>query len=297
MGLISITATARGWCDAGELTAALSAIPQGGTVTIMIHGYRFAPGISGHDPHGHILSQTPDPGCWKAISWPRHLHLHRAEGGLGIGFGWNARGSLGAVAARAFDMGHILADLIAQIRTRRPDLAINLIAHSLGARVALAALHGLRAGDVARLVLLSGAEYSSRARAAMASPAGRSARVLNVASGENALFDLIFRLCVPAPRVTDWALSAGIADVAGWSDLFIDRAASRAALQRLGIRMRAPQGKICHWSSYLRPGLFRLYRAVFDPNTPDILDRLDHALAQETRKSAEKRPRWGLSPL
>ena len=62
MGLISITATARGWCDAGELTAALSALPQGGTVTIMIHGYRFAPGISGHDPHGHILSQTPRSG-------------------------------------------------------------------------------------------------------------------------------------------------------------------------------------------------------------------------------------------
>ena len=297
MGLISITASENGWRDEGGLTAALVALPKGGTVTIMVHGYRFAPGVSGHDPHGHILSHTPDPGCWKAISWPRHLHLHRDKTGLGIGFGWNARGALGRVATRAFAMGRVLADLIAHIRSHRPDLAVNLIAHSLGVRVALSALHDLRAGDVARLVLLSGAEYRSRARAAMASPAGRSARVLNVASGENALFDLIFRLFVPAPRVTDWALSAGIADVAGWSDLFIDRAASRAALQRLGIRIRAPQGKICHWSSYLRPGLFRLYRAVFDPNTPDILDRLDHALAQETRKSAEKRPRWGLSPL
>ncbi|WP_439137677.1 esterase/lipase family protein [Roseicyclus sp.] len=297
MGLISITASEGGWCDAGRLAGRLAMLPRGGTVTIMIHGYRFAPGIRGHDPHGHILSQHPDRGCWKAISWPRHLHLHRADGGLGIGFGWNARGSLGAVAARAFDIGQILADLIAQIRAQRPDLRINLIAHSLGARVALAALHRLRAGDVARLVLLSGAEYRSHARAAMVSPAGRGARVLNVASRENALFDLIFRILVPAPMLTDWALSAGIADLAGWSDLFIDRPHSRTALQRLGIRLRPHQGAICHWSSYLRPGLFRLYRAVFDPDAPDILDRLDHALAQESRKTAQKRAGWGLTLL
>lgn len=296
MGLIAITATQSGWCDAGGLTPALDALPKGAAVTIMIHGYRFAPGAQGHDPHAHILSQTPDPGCWKAISWPRHLHLHRAGAGLGIGFGWPARGRLGQVAARAFAIGAVLADLIAQIRDHRPDLSVNMIAHSLGARVALAALQGLRAGDVARLVLLSGAEYRSHARAAMASPAGGCARVLNVTSGENALFDMIFRLCVPAPTLWDRALAAGITDQARWSDLSIDRADTRAALQGLGIRIGVPQGRVCHWSTYLCPGLFRLYRAVFDPHSPDILDRLDHALAQQ-RDNRRNAWRWRPVPL
>lgn len=297
MGLISITASDSGWHDAGALTAALDALPMHGSITIMIHGYRFAPGISGHDPHGHILSHTPDPGCWKAISWPRHLHLNRAGAGLGIGFGWPARGSLRRVAARAFVIGAVLADLITRIRSHRPDVAVNVMAHSLGARVALAALHRLRAGDVSHLLLLSGAEYRSQARAAMRSPAGRSARVLNVASDANALFDLIFRLAVPAPQVRDWALSGGMTDLAGWSDLFIDRSSSRAALRRLGIRLPAPSAPICHWSSYLRPGLFALYRAVLDPKRADFLDQLDRVLCQEMRKSGKKRGLRGALPL
>ena len=297
MGLISVTASRTGWRDEGALAGALAALPKGSAVTIMLHGFRFAPGVQGHDPHHHILSHSPDPTCWKAISWPRHLHLHRPMAGLGIGFGWPARGRLGTVAARAFEIGGVLADLIGTIRQARPDLQVNLIAHSLGARVALAALARLAAGDVARIVLLSGAEYRSHARAAMASPAGRHAQVLNVASGQNMVFDLLFRLCVPAPRLTDWALSGGMKDLAGWTDLFIDQAATRAALGRMGLRTAPPQGAICHWSTYLRPGLFGLYRAVLAPGAPDILDRLNAALALEARRSDKKRPRFGLLPL
>jgi hypothetical protein len=49
----------------------------GRPVTILIHGYRFCPSSAAHDPHRHILSLTPRRDCWKAVSWPRHLHLDR----------------------------------------------------------------------------------------------------------------------------------------------------------------------------------------------------------------------------
>ena len=63
---------------------------------MMIHGFRFAPGARAQDdPHQHILSFTPFEGCWKAISWPRHLGFGRCpQEGLAIAFGWRALGTI-----------------------------------------------------------------------------------------------------------------------------------------------------------------------------------------------------------
>ena len=277
MALLSMTAGDTAGYRAA-LAPALSKLPPGAAVTVMIHGYRFCPATPAHDPHRHILSLAPRRDCWKAVSWPRHLHLDRPGAGLGIGYGWHARGRLADVAARAFDTGDDLAGLLRQIKRLRGDVHVNIMAHSLGSRVALAALAALPPGHVARMILLSGAEYRDVARAAMAAPAGRRPEVLNVTSGENAPFDALFRLCVPAPRLADWPLSAGLPGVAGWTDLRVDCPGTLAALRRMGLPARAPDTRVCHWSTYLRPGLFRLYRAVCDPRQPDVLDRLARAL-------------------
>ncbi|WP_430449089.1 alpha/beta hydrolase [Rhodophyticola sp.] len=277
--------------DAPErLRDALAALPSGATATVMVHGYRFCPLSGPTDPHRHILSPAPQSACWKAISWPRHLHLNRPGAGLGIGFGWPATGPLREVAARAFVAGHALARTVRILRDTRPDLQVNIIAHSLGARVALAALDDLGAHDVARMILLSGAEYRGTADRALA---GRSTRVLNVTSGENALFDMLFRALVPAPRWRDRPLSAGLGHPhPRWIDLAIDAPAHRMALARLGYPIRPPATRICHWSGYLRPGLFPLYRAVFDPAHAALFDRLGAALPvgpapQKVTKMAE----------
>jgi pimeloyl-ACP methyl ester carboxylesterase len=285
MALLSITAgdTDR---DRAALVPALSALPAGAAVTVMIHGYRFCPDTPAHDPHRHILSLAPRRDCWKAVSWPRHLHLDRPGTGLGLGYGWRARGRLADVAARAFDTGDDLARLLRLIRDVRGDVHVNLMAHSLGSRVALAALSALPAGHVDRMILLSGAEYRDLARAAMTSPAGRKVEVLNVTSGENAPFDALFRLCVPAPRLADWPLSAGLPGVPGWTDLRVDCPRTLAALRRMGLPTRAPHTRVCHWSTYLRPGLFRLYRAVCDPRQANVLDRITRALPTDAPSRA-----------
>jgi pimeloyl-ACP methyl ester carboxylesterase len=293
MALLSVNAAtgadghlpARDW----TLDAALGALPLGRPATILVHGYRFCPFRYDKDPHRHILSVTPRSDCWKAVSWPRHLHLDRTEAGLGIGFGWQATGALPRVAARARTAGGQLGRLIAGIHRARPDVPVQVFAHSLGARVALAALETAPAGVIRRMILMSGAEYRSAAARALALPAAAHIEILNVTSRENAPFDLMFRLASPPPTPFDHALSAGLRGLPGCIDLAIDEAHVHAALQTLGYRLRPPHTRICHWSGYMRPGLFAVYRRMLDPGDRAFPAALAAALAAQNSPSGEQR--------
>jgi pimeloyl-ACP methyl ester carboxylesterase len=291
MALLGVNAAtgAEGHVPAGDQTlgSALDDLPPGAPVTIMVHGYRFCPFSPDHDPHGHILSLTPRKDCWKAVSWPRHLHLDRPGMGLGIGFGWPATGALPRVAARAFDAGRSLGRMIGTIHRARPDLPVHIVAHSLGARVALTALETAPPGVLSRMILMSGAEYRGAAERALSLPAAARCHVLNVTSRENAAFDLMFRLAVPPARALDRALSAGLGHMNGCTDLAIDHDATRAALGALGHRLRPPSTRICHWSGYMRPGLFAVYRRMFDQREPSFPATLHRALSPLPTKTGE----------
>jgi len=290
MALLSVNAAqgAAGHVPAGELSLsdALKGLAPGRSVTIMIHGYRFCPSSPEHDPHRHILSVTPRPDCWKAVSWPRHLHLDRPGAALGIGFGWPATGPLPRVARRAHEAGRQLARMIGAIRAARPDVPVNLVAHSLGARVALTALETAPRGAVARMILISGAEYRAAAERALSSAAAARCQVLNVTSGENAAFDLMFRLAVAPPDPFDRPLSAGLGHLPRCIDLAIDDDATRAALQALGHKLRAPATRICHWSGYMRPGLFAVYRRMLDLDNAGFARDLSEALGPPSELAA-----------
>ncbi len=286
MTVLPVNAKGREITAPKALRQAIEALPHGARVTIMVHGYRFCPFSETGNPHRHILSLSPDQTCWKAISWPRHLHLNRPNGGLGLAFGWPAKGRLAEVAARGFEAGDALADAIQIMRQTRPDLILQIIAHSLGARVALAALERLGPHDIHQIILLSGAEYRSIAERVVA---GKSTGVLNVTSGENTLFDALFRGLVPAPRWRDWPLAAGLPQTARWVDLSIDRGADLAALNQLGFATRPPVTRICHWSGYLRPGLFKLYRGLFDPAQDGLFDDLARSLPARPVAAAKTR--------
>jgi pimeloyl-ACP methyl ester carboxylesterase len=297
MALLSVNAAkgAGGHVAVGDRTldAALGDLPEAQPVTIMIHGYRFCPSSPEQDPHGHILSFTPRTDCWKAVSWPRHLHLDRPGKGLGIGFGWPATGSLPRVADRAFDAGRRLGRMIDAIHRARPDVPVHIVAHSLGARVALTALETAPAGVVRRMILMSGAEFRGAAERALSLPAAAHCHVLNVTSGENAAFDLMFRLAVAPTIPFDRPLSAGLGHRPGCTDLAIDDATTRAALLALGHRLRAPATRICHWSGYMRPGLFAVYRRMLDLREPSFPATLALALAPRPPASGE---RWRAFP-
>ncbi|MEC7760734.1 MAG: hypothetical protein VX874_02325 [Pseudomonadota bacterium] len=246
--------------DHAALDAAVKSLPRTAPIVVLIHGFKYAPGTPGHCPHQTILAERAPRQHWKVMSWPRHLGFGRGAEGLVIAFGWNAVGSIWQAYREAGEAGRALAGLIATL-----DRPVHMLGHSLGARVALSATAHAPAGRIGRLVLIAGAELRSKARAAMASPAGRLADVLNVTSVENAAFDLMLEAVM---GFRGRALGAGLPDLAGWTDLPVDHEATRARLARLGHRIAPPSRKVCHWSLYLRPGLFPLYGAVIRGDLP-----------------------------
>lgn len=237
-----------------------AALPPGAPVIVMIHGYRFSPGSPEHDPHAHILSLNPPPQARRTTSWPRALGFTDADDpaqGLALGWGWEARGRLRASYARAADAGAELAGILdgLAVTAGRP---VALIGHSLGARVALAALERATPGAVGRLILLAGAELRPRAEAAIASPAGLLAEVINVTTRENDVYDFGMELVMSCGRRR--ALGFGLERArANWLDLQIDSPAVMEALRGLGYPVAGPVSRFCHWSPYMRPGLFDFY--------------------------------------
>ena len=259
---------AEGGSARAALAAALTDHAPGAPVVVMIHGYKHTPSVPGHSPHNHILALRPTRGG-RSLSWPRHLGFGRGDAGegLAIAFGWEARGSIWQAYREAERAGRALAEVIRLVRASHSG-RVDVIAHSLGARVALQAMRELPPASLGRAILLSGAEFQDEAVRALASPAGRTAEVLNVTSGENRIFDLMFERLLQAPISSGRAIGVGLPDpVARWTDLRIDCAATRAHLSNLGFRIAAPANYICHWSGYMRPGLFPIYTAVLRDRT------------------------------
>ncbi|WP_333830011.1 hypothetical protein [Pararhodobacter sp.] len=251
------------------IAAALAALPPDAPVVVLVHGRGYAPGIPGKDPHSLIFAPHPLRPEPRFLSWPRRLGFalpganHRvAARGLCIGFGWEGRGDIWTATRNADRAAQMLARLAQMIRRAAPGRSIDLIGHSLGARVILGAVPLLGEGALGRLFLLAGADFASRAEAALATPAGRGAEFFNITSRENDLYDLLYERSQFPLRGAP-AIGRGLPGRAqNWVDIQIDNDLTRARLAALGFALPPPRLRICHWSVYLRPGIFRLYRAL-----------------------------------
>lgn len=253
--------------DRDVLAARLSRLGPDAPVVAMVHGYRFAPDAGRNCPFGHIFAMDPALQARgrrdkTLVSWPRHLGLGGAAG-LAIAFGWPARGWIGQAAARAAAAGAGLAALAAAIGQIDPARSLDVIGHSLGARAALAALPHAQAGQVRRLILLSGAEVRGPALQALRSPAGQAAQVFNVTTRENDVFDFLYEWAVAHGRDTAIGQGLGCA-LPNWVDVQLDCPRNLARLGSLGFALPAVPARVCHWSPYIRPGIFGLYRAILD---------------------------------
>lgn len=276
--------------NAGENDAVLHGSPQSalraidraaegtGPVVAMIHGYKYRPGAEAYCPHRFILSHADagadrDP---RTAGWPRQLGFGRGapEEGLALAFGWHARGPVWAAHRRARSAGQILARVLARLHAMAPTRSIHILAHSMGSEPALEALHHLPSGAVARMILMTGASYLGRARAALDTPAGRSAEVINVTSRENDLYDFLFERLVAPPMRGDRAIGFGL-EAPNTVTLQLDCPETLDHLNRLGARIAQPDRRMCHWSAYTRPGALPFYaRLMRDPaGTPLALLR------------------------
>lgn len=234
-----------------------------GPIIIMVHGYKYQPGNPRHCPHRHIFSLDPDHLPWKAPSWLRQLGfgLGHTDEGLAVAFGWNARGTLLQAQERATEAGSAMAKVIHRLHTSNPTRPVHIIGHSLGADIAFEALHHLPQNSVDRIISLTGASYQSRASAALASPAGRTAELINITSRENDPFDYLFELLTAAPERGDRAIGQGLT-ARNALTVQIDCADTLEVLGTNGFTIAAPRHRVCHWSSYTRSGTLRFYKKL-----------------------------------
>jgi len=242
-----------------------------GPVILMVHGFKYAPGHATECPHRHIFAMVPERHSFKVLSWPAGFGFgqgHAAEG-LAIGFGWQARGTVWQAYAEAARAGESLAELVAMIHAVAPGRAVHAVAHSFGARVVLSALPHLPENALSRIILLAGAEFGTRAAAALATPAGRSAEVINVTSRENDFFDFLLECVIPPPRRGDCSLGQTGPVASNVLTLRMDDPDTLTALRRLGFPIASPMARVCHWSAYTRPGVFPLYSSLLR-HAPDL---------------------------
>lgn len=238
-------------------------LPEGAPIVAMIHGYRYSPSQTRHDPHRHILSLNPDAGSRRVLSWPRALGFGKNPGteGLAIGFGWEARGRLGRAYRRAAPAGAALARLVNEV-SHRAGRPVAVIGHSLGARVALQSLPGADPHSIGRMILLTGAEFRCRAARALDSDAGATAEIINITSRENDLFDFAIEMWLGGGGRRQ-ALGFGLDRPArNWLDVQIDDHDTLGALDMLGFPVERNPLRLSHWTPYLRRGLFDFYRTA-----------------------------------
>ncbi|MEP2530091.1 alpha/beta fold hydrolase [Shimia sp.] len=260
-----------------------------GPILIMIHGYRFLPEDPDHCPHTHILG-APDVERPGVPSWPKRLGVTRR--GLGVAFGWNARGSLRDALNSARDASRALASLITTLRQLSPGRPVHLIAHSMGAPVALGAMARLSGGDIGRVLLLNAAAFQGETQEALKTQAGRHSELFNITSRENAVFD---RLYTHALRRRDKLLGEGLSAPNALT-LRLDDAHTLAQLTATGFDIAPPLRRHCHWSTYLRPGVFPFYRALFHhPNRYPLAYLQNLLIAQDTHAAPKQYRRLRLT--
>lgn len=256
-------------------------------VVVMIHGYSYEPGHEIHCPHKHILSLDPQPLPWLAPSWPLAVGVGTDgdDAGLGIAFGWFARGTLWRAKRRAIEAGQALAKALTLIRRIAPQRKIHILAHSMGAEVVAEALHHMPSHTVDRIISMTGACYRTRMENALETEAGRTARFINITSRENDLFDFFFESLIAPPRRGDRSIGSGL-NCANAVTLQLDCAETLDHLTRLGANVSPPAHRVCHWSSYLRPGVLEFYA--------DLIHRADHLTIDRLRAGipATPAPRW-----
>ncbi len=278
-------ASGRAW-DAG-LDVLATRLPADAPVTVMIHGYRYAPLARGlgrcHDPQRLLYRADPVRPVARRrppeAAWAHGLGYseHDPADGLALGFGWQARedrlGALQGIDPAGFASvyrgaeraGAALAAAIRRLGAALPGRRIGIFAHSLGARVALAAASELPAGLLGRMVFLGAAEFAGIARERVP-----EAEVYNVISRRNDVYDMLFRTFAPR-GAAQGSLPLGFAGLpeagARWLDIQLDHEAVRGWMRRRGIALDPGPWRISHWNFYSDPGAMTLWRSILRDRT------------------------------
>lgn len=278
MAVLSITQNRRP--TDRQLDAALGLVRKDAPIVIMLHGFKYDPEVAARDPQHHIFALNPRLGVKRAVSWPRRFGL-LGDQGLAIGFGWHARGTIWQAHQQASQAGQDLAQLIARLHAKGAARKINIVAHSLGARVALQAVQQAQRNSIGRVIMIAAALFEHELQSGLRSAAGQTAEFFNVRSQANTAFDLMLRLALP-----HWGRTVGSGRVQSDQllDVAIDDRYTQEALQALGFGAGKTRSRICHWSGYLRDDTCKLFSALLHRPKETPLRYLQARLRQPDRK-------------
>ncbi len=258
-----------------------------GPVIVMTHGYKFAPNQGSNCPHRDILSLPPEGGTGIASQWPYQLGFgqgNQAEG-LAIAFGWDARCALWQAHHRAKLAGKALAKVLSRVHQQSPQRPIHVLTHSMGVEVILESLLHAPPGAVDRIISMTGATYQGRLIAALTSPSGRQAELINITSRENDIFDFLYERMVAPAVPGDRVIGHGV-NLRNVLTLQLDCPKTLKQIARLGQIIAPPQRRICHWSTYMRPGTMPFYQDLLRNREKLTLDLLRSGLPEAPA------PRW-----
>lgn len=252
----------------------------------MTHGFKYRPEDGKACPHRHIFVPSPnaDVVALRQLSATTGFGSGFDDEGLGIAFGWNARAPLSASRRRAVDAGRALADVIRYLRRLNPNRPIHFIEHSMGTELALEALHHIQTGSLSRIISMTGGAYQSRTLSALETPAGRQAEFINVTSRENDMFDFMYEWLIQPPQRGDRSIGLGF-DAPNAVPLQIDCSDTLDHHSRMIFPVGAPQRRVCHWYSYTRPGVLRLYNALLRNQDHLSLHQLRGSIPEQSARS------------
>ncbi len=128
---------------------------------------------------------------------------------LGYATGLRALPDMQAPYDKAGREANGLAYLINQLRIITPDSPVDVVAHRLGARVAIMAVKIARSKMWRRLLLSNALEYSARTLAALDRPMGAHLTCYNIVANNHSLTPFLFDRFGPKPGPMDRAICYG----------------------------------------------------------------------------------------
>ncbi len=277
-----------------HLAQALRHVPRHAPIVIMVHGYKYHPSHKCANPHKTLFAHN-DQNPSKTISWPLGLGFQKMthDDGLAIGFGWEGRpsrkirpkprlDSFAHVYAQANRAGGHLARLIDCISELAPGRKVDILAHSLGARVTFSALMRVKSKNMGRIIFMGGAEYASVAeryfRHVNRSP---ELEFFCVRTRKNAFVDFLFETFAPRSHPKDRAIGFGYQGPSqNWMNIELDDPAtlSMLAARGIGISKARSLKLVDHWGFYSRAGILSFYQHLLRHRQSWRLDDLRQEL-------------------
>ncbi|MCP5075883.1 MAG: alpha/beta hydrolase [Rhodobacteraceae bacterium] len=165
-------------------------------------------------------------------AWPHPDLLAQADrqSGLAITFCWPAFDRIfklvpdvGQLYADAGTAALALAWLLNLLGDIAPNRPVDLMVHSLGARVGLQTLRHLKHRNLSRFVCLAGVEFSAVTLLALQAPAARKVEFYNVTSERSLLFHQLMHFFGPRPGPAEGLLCRGFAfPRKNWIDIHLE---------------------------------------------------------------------------